>query len=728
MIKECYDIGGMHCAACSGAVERVTRRLPGVRSSVVNLVTGRMTIEYDETKTTPEMIVEKVEKAGFSATRSGTETPHEGETQGVGRLIAMLCLAGGDLVLSVCMMLGVQIPLIWLALLGFLLTTPVLVLGRHFFVGGCRALVSRAPNMDSLVALSAGASWLYSVIVAVGVMMGLMPEQPLYFESAAMVVALVSLGKHLEARSTHKTKEAVRKLRALAPDKALRVEGGAVCEVRTSEIGVGDIVLVRTGMSAPVDGIVTEGSGHVNEAMLTGECLPVQKKVGDVVIAGSVVSDGALYVRAEKVGGDTMFSRIVQYVEDAQSEKAPIARLADRVAGVFVPAVICIALLAGIIWLCCGQTLAFALNIFTSVLVIACPCAMGLATPTAIIVGTGLGATHGILIRSAAALEMTHAIRTVVFDKTGTLTEGMPAVTDVIPAEGMGCAHVVSLAAGLEISMSHPLAGAVCRYAEVHQFELPQVHAYRDVPGMGVSGTTAEGASILVGSVALMADSQVDISLMQREIERLSDEAKTVVCVAENGRLIGILGIADALRSDAAEAVHALQTMGIRTVMITGDASRVASVIARQAGLDDFRAGVLPTQKADMICAFQKDGDRVMMVGDGINDAPALARADIGCAVGSGSDIAVDSAQIILLGNHLVDVPRAIRLSRQTMKKIKQNLFWAFCYNSLGIPVAAGVFYPAFGWLLVPMVCAAAMCLSSLFVVTNALSLRKYKL
>ncbi|MBQ1926492.1 MAG: heavy metal translocating P-type ATPase, partial [Proteobacteria bacterium] len=481
-------------------------------------------------------------------------------------------------------------------------------------------------------------------------------------------------------------------------------------------------------MSAPVDGIVTEGSGHVNEAMLTGECLPVQKKVGDVVIAGSVVSDGALYVRAEKVGGDTMFSRIVQYVEDAQSEKAPIARLADRVAGVFVPAVICIALLAGIIWLCCGQTLAFALNIFTSVLVIACPCAMGLATPTAIIVGTGLGATHGILIRSAAALEMTHAIRTVVFDKTGTLTEGMPAVTDVIPAEDMGGAHVVSLAAGLEINTSHPLAGAVCRYAEVHQFELPQVHEYRDVPGMGVSGTTAEGASILVGSVALMADSQVDISLMQREIERLSDEAKTVVCVAENGRLIGILGIADALRSDAAEAVHALQTMGIRTVMITGDASRVASVIARQAGLDDFRAGVLPTQKADMICAFQKDGDRVMMVGDGINDAPALARADIGCAVGSGSDIAVDSAQIILLGNHLVDVPRAIRLSRQTMKKIKQNLFWAFCYNSLGIPVAAGVFYPAFGWLLVPMVCAAAMCLSSLFVVTNALSLRKYKL
>lgn len=728
MIRECYDIGGMHCAACSGAVERVTRRLPGVRSSSVNLVTRRMVIEYDEARTTPEMIIEKVGKAGFSAVRSGSETPREAEAEGAGRLIAMLCLAGGDLAMSVCMMLGVQIPMIWLVLIGFCLTTPVLVLGRHFFVGGFRALASRAPNMDSLVALSAGTSWLYSVVVSAGVLLGELGAQPLYYESAAMVIALVSLGKHLEARSTRKTKDAVRKLRALAPDKALRVEGEEVREIRTSEIKAGDIVLVRTGMSVPADGCVTDGKGHVNESMLTGESLPVSKAAGDEVVAGSVVADGALYVRAEKVGSDTMFARIVKYVEDAQGEKAPIARLADKVAGVFVPVVICIAVVAAAIWLISGQTLAFALNIFTSVLVIACPCAMGLATPTAIIVGTGLGASSGILIRSAAALEMTHAIRTVVFDKTGTLTTGYPEVTDVLPAGDVPREHVVALAAGLEVCTSHPLGEAVCGYAEAHQIALAKARDYRDIPGKGLSGETEAGARILVGSVALMAESQVDTGAFLREIERLEDEAKTVVCIAEGGRLIGILGIADALREDAQEAVHALHEMGIRTVMITGDGSRAAAAIARQAGLDAYRAGVLPTQKADMIREFQKDGEKVMMVGDGINDSPALASADIGCAVGSGSDIAVDSAQIVLIGNRLGDVPRAIRLSRQTMKKIKQNLFWAFCYNSLGIPLAAGVFYPAFGWLLVPMVCAAAMCLSSLFVVTNALSLKRYKL
>ncbi|MBQ4360546.1 MAG: heavy metal translocating P-type ATPase, partial [Proteobacteria bacterium] len=470
---------------------------------------------------------------------------------------------------------------------------------------------------------------------------------------------------------------------------------------------------------------VTEGSGHMNESMLTGESTPIKKNIGDPIIGGSIVTDGAIYLKTEKIGNDTMFAQIVKYVEDAQGQKAPIARTVDKVAGIFVPAVLGIAIVAAVIWFVCGQTLPFVLNIFTSVLVIACPCAMGLATPTAIIVGTGMGASHGILFKSAEALEMTHHIQTVVFDKTGTLTEGTPKVTDII---GNHPNDIISMASSLEIHSSHPIAKAICKHAEDLNLTPIQIHDYHSIDGKGISAQNESNASIVIGSTSLMKDYQIDISSFEKDIMRLQSEGKTVVCVAQNKEISGIIAIADDIRSDAQEAIQKLKTLHIQAMMLTGDQENVAKTICDKAGLDDFKAGILPTQKADAIKDLQKDNHTIMMVGDGINDAPALTQADIGCAIGSGSDIAIEYAQIILIKNRILDVVRAIQLSRQTMRKIKQNLFWAFCYNTLGIPIAAGVFYPAFGLLLVPMVCAIAMCLSSIFVVTNALSLKRHRL
>lgn len=726
MLKEQYDIGGMHCAACSSAVERVTRKLPGVKESNVNLIMNRMTIRYDETKTTPEMIINKIEKAGFTAKKHIGDTPSEFESPqksgDLKRLIAMLCLAGIDFVLSMSTMFGLAIPLKILALLEFFVSFPVLILGKRFFTSGFKSLFHLNPNMDTLVALSASASFIYSLVVSIGLWAGMIQTQPLYYESAAMVVALVSLGKFLESRSSDKTKDAVKKLRALAPDTAILAENGKTREIKVSDIQIGDILLIQTGMSAPVDGSVTQGEGHVNESMLTGESTPVKKHTGDPIIGGSIVIDGAIYMRTEKIGSDTMFAKIVKYVEDAQGQKAPIARAVDKVAAIFVPAVLSIALIAAMIWLLCGQTIPFALNIFTSVLVIACPCAMGLATPTAIIVGTGMGASHGILIRSAAALELTHHIQTVVFDKTGTLTEGTPKVTDLLTDHRD---LLLSTAFAVERNSSHPIAKAICQYAKDNPISPIDIHDYQSIDGKGLTALNDADETILIGSTQYMQEHAIDISTYQNDIERLQNEAKTVVCIAQNQKILGILGIADDIRSDARQAIQKLKALGIQTVMLTGDQDKVAKSIATKAGLDDYKAGILPTQKAEAIQQLQQNDTKVMMVGDGINDAPALTRADIGCAIGSGSDIAIDSAQIILIKNRLMDVVQAIELSRKTMKKIKQNLFWAFCYNTLGIPIAAGVFYPAFGILLVPMVCAIAMCLSSIFVVTNALSLKK---
>ena len=724
MITEIYDIEGMHCSACAQAVERVTRKIPGVSKSSVNLILNRLTIVYDETRTGPDEITARVTKAGFAAKK------HQGDAVSDAapkksrislKILVMLTLAFITFLLSLPAIASHALNLC--RILVFCASVPVLVLGRHFFSSGFRALFRGHPNMDSLVALSASVSYLYSIIVAVIQALGDANGYPVYFESAVMVIALVSLGKHLEANSTRKTRSLLDKLKSLAPDTALLVDGDNLRTVSIKDVHVGDILRVQTGMSVPVDGIVVSGQGHVNASMITGESLPVAKKAGENVIGGSILVDGSLTIEAKSVDQNTLFAQIVQYVEEAQGRKAPIARTVDKVAGIFVPAVLAIATLSAVIWAICGQPASFVLNIFTSVLVIACPCAMGLATPTAIIVGTGLGATHGILIRSGEALETCHKIDQVVFDKTGTLTRGTPSVTDIL-----GDPHaVLSIAYALESHASHPFANAICEKARAQGIVPKALRDYQSLDGRGLSGQTDDGI-VWIGSRRLMEENQIDTSRWDAECNRLRNEGKTTVFVAEAGSIIGIVGISDVLRDDAKDTIRELTRLGISSMMLTGDHETVVAAICQSAAIQNYRAEILPSQKADAIRALQESGHTVMMVGDGINDAPALTCADIGCAIASGTDIAIESAQIILLHNRLADVASAIRLSRLTMRKIRQNLFWAFFYNIIGIPIAAGALYSAFGILLSPMYCAAAMCMSSIFVVTNALRLRKSKI
>lgn len=745
MKQEVYDIGGMHCAACSSAVERVTRKLPGVARSDVNLPMNRLTIEYDEALCSPENIISKVEKAGFEASphaeeqRTAAAGASDAEKQlraKKNELIVSIVFAAALLTLSMGHMLTENFPLpdlispdthpVNFALAQLLLCVPVLICGRRFFTGGFRSLFHLNPNMDTLVALSASASFLYSLVMTFLISDDAHYVHSLYYESAAVVVALVSVGKYLEAGSQKKTKDAIEKLIALAPDTAVLVDENGRWEVPASMIKPGDTVLVKPGARVPLDGVVQSGGGSVDEAMLTGESMPVEKTEGSEVIGGSVSVSGAMFVRVTRVGEDTTLAKIIRFVEDAQGKKAPISRTADRVAGVFVPAVMAVALIAAAAWLIAGKDFAFALEIFTSVLVIACPCAMGLATPTAIIVGTGIGAQHGILIRSGEALETTHGVTAVVLDKTGTVTEGKPAVTDVVSGDADALQRAIW---PLERLSDHPLARAVCDFASERGWEAPEPATdFESVPGRGLAGTDAAGRRVLAGNAEFLAERGVDASAFARDIARLQSEGKTAVCAALDGEALGVVGIADTIKPDAAEAVAALRAMGVRTVLLTGDSRAAAEYIGAQAGVDEVIAGVLPTQKAEAVAGIQSRGGKVMMVGDGINDAPALVQADVGCAIGSGSDIAVDSADVVLMRPELMDVKRTLRLGRMTIRNIKQNLFWAFCYNTLCIPVAAGVLYPAFGLLLSPMLGAAAMSLSSLFVVTNALRLKGRKL
>ena len=802
MREEKYEIGGMHCAACSSAVERVTKKLPGVERSEVNLPMNRLTIVYDETQCTPEMIIAKVEKAGFTAKRKddvrtqasgkgsavrtdgGDGTERDGadatEEKQLQRekssLIASVLFAGVLLVVSMGHMLIQGFPMpdiiapdthpVNFALVQLLLTIPVLILGKKFFVGGFRSLFYRNPNMDTLVAVSATASFLYSLVMTF-----LITDHPhlvhsLYYESAAVVVALVSVGKYMEARNKEKTKEAITGLMALAPEEAILVDENGQWEVPLSMIKVGDTVLVKPGARVPLDGVVKSGEGSVNEAMLTGESLPVEKHEGSEVIGGSVSVDGALYVTVTRVGEDTTLSKIIRFVEEAQGRKAPIAKLADKVAGVFVPVVMAIAVAAGAFWMIFGPGLgvegdafSFALKIFTSVLVIACPCALGLATPTAIIVGTGLGASKGILIRSGEALELTHKTQVVILDKTGTVTEGKPVVTDLVAEDEEEMLRTAYL---LESLSEHPLAKAVCAAArergtagsepvrgkdccasmdacsEINteqeeivlseRFEANRVTKFENISGRGLTAVDGNGAKLLAGNATLLEENDVPTEAFRVEAERLQAQGKTLVYVARAGQVLGVFGIADTIKPDAREAIAELKRIGIKTVLLTGDHRAAAEYIGAQAGVDEVIAEVLPTQKAEVVQDYQSKGNCVMMVGDGINDAPALVQADVGCAIGNGSDIAIDSAKIVLMKSELMDVVRAIRLSRLTIRNIKQNLFWAFCYNVLGIPVAAGVLYPALGLLLSPMIGGLAMSLSSLFVVTNALRLKTKRL
>ncbi len=749
MKQEEYIVEGMHCAACSSAVERVTRKLPGVTRSDVNLTTGKMTIEYDEAQVSPDQIMEKVSRAGFRALPSidqiipKIEVVEEEEQAAFRKERANIAVA---LILSAILLyvsmgnmifnaplpkfISIESYPINHAIVQMLLTIVILFIERRFYISGFKALWYRNPNMDSLVAIGSSAAFLYSLGILF--MLTDAPElvHGLYFESAAIVVALVSLGKHMEEGSKRRTTGAIRKLMELAPDTALLLRSdGTQQQVSTDTLKVNDLVIVKPGSKVPLDGIVTDGASGVDESMLTGESLPVEKTIGSEVIGGSMNQNGVLVVRITRVGEDTVLAKIIQFVEDAQGKKAPISKMADKVAGVFVPIVMAIAVISSIVWLLVGKEPSFVIRIFTSILVIACPCAMGLATPTAIVVGTGLGANNGILIRSGEALEVTHNVEVVVLDKTGTVTEGKPTVTDVVP-NGIKPEQLLSMAAAVEAGSSHPLAEAIVKGATEHGVDSDlSISDFQNYSGKGVSAVLSDGRKVSVGNQKLMQDTNIDVEdVMLQKAARLSSQGKTVMFVATNDNFAGLISVSDSIKETSKNAIQRLKALGLQVVLLTGDNKGAAEHIGNIVGVDEVIAEVLPEDKAAVIQGLQEEGSLVMMVGDGINDAPALVQADVGCAIGSGSDIAIESADIVLMKSDLMDVPKAVNLSRLTIKNIKQNLFWAFFYNTLGIPLAAGVLYPVFGLLLSPMFGALAMSLSSVFVVTNALRLRGKKL
>ena len=748
-----YTVTGMSCAACSSRVEKAVSKVPGVTACSVSLLTNSMGVEGD---VPPETVIHAVEDAGYGASLKGQGTAAQAQSASEAedalkdretpvlkhRLIASLGFLAVLMYMSMGhMMWGWPLPHfmdgnhVAMGLLQLLLAGIIMVINQKFFISGFKGLLHRAPNMDTLVALGSGASFIYSTYALFAMtdaqlkgndtaVMSYMHE--FYFESAAMILALITVGKMLEARSKGKTTDALKGLMKLAPKTAVIIRDGVETKVPIEEVKKGDIFVVRPGENIPVDGVVLEGTSAVNEAALTGESIPVDKAQGDPVSAATVNQSGYLRCEATRVGEDTSLSQIIRMVSDAAATKAPIAKIADRVSGVFVPAVITIAVVTTIIWLLAGQTFGFALARGISVLVISCPCALGLATPVAIMVGNGMGAKNGILFKTAVSLEETGKMDIVALDKTGTITSGEPRVTDVIPSGGVTEKELVSLALSLEKKSEHPLAKAVLLYAKEQQIDAPEAADFQALPGNGLSGTL-DGASLAGGSFSYISGHTTVSAQEQASFERLASEGKTPLCFMKNGRLAGMIAVADVIKEDSPQAVRELQNMGIRVVMLTGDNERTARAIGAQAGVDEVIAGVLPDGKESVIRSLKEQG-KVAMVGDGINDAPALTRADIGIAIGAGTDIAIDAADVVLMKSRLSDVPAAIRLSRATLRNIHENLFWAFFYNVVGIPLAAGLWYPIFGWKLNPMFGAAAMSLSSFCVVTNALRLNLFKM
>ncbi len=738
-------IAGMTCAACASRIEKVLGRLEGVSASV-NLATEKATVRYDPRQMKLSAIKQAILKAGY--------TPLETEKKGMvdedrlrkekeikslwRRFILSAAFAFPLLYLAMGSMIWwlhfpipaflnpMQYPLQY-ALAQIALVIPCLIAGRRFYTVGYKALWQRSPNMDSLIALGTTAAVGYSLYSTWLITQGhFAAVDGLYFESAGVIITLILLGKSLEAVSKGKTSEAIKKLMGLAPKTAVVIQNEAEVEIPIDEVETGDVVLVRPGEKIPVDGVITDGRTALDESMLTGESMPVDKKPGDPVYAASVNQNGLIRFEATKVGGDTALARIIKLVEDAQSSKAPIAQMADIVSGIFVPVVCGIALVAAIAWYVGTGNVQFALTIFISVLVIACPCALGLATPTAIMVGTGKGAEYGILIKGGEALETAHKVRAIVFDKTGTLTEGRPMVTDVVTASGMGREELLQMTASAEKGSEHPLGQAIVRAAEGEGLALLPVEAFQAIPGHGVEVDIA-GTHALIGNRKLMADKGMELGGLEGEADRLAEEGKTPMYIAFNGKPAGVIAVADVVKKSSAEAISALHDMGIETVMITGDNQKTAAAIARQVGIDRVLSEVLPQDKAEEVKKLQKAGKKVAMVGDGINDAPALVQADIGIAIGSGTDVAMESADIVLMRSDLMDVPTALKLSKSTIRNIKQNLFWAFGYNVAGIPIAAGVLHLFGGPLLNPMFAAAAMSLSSVSVLSNALRLKRFK-
>jgi len=735
-------IEGMTCAACAKAVERAVSKLDGIGDVNVNLATEKLTVSFEPAQVRLSTIKQAVEKAGYKAVEEETQVDTDKEKKDREikilweRFIISAIFTVPLLYIAMGHMIGLPLPRLFdpmvnssvFALTQLFLTIPVVVMGYKFYTVGFKTLFKGSPNMDSLIAIGTSAAVLYGIFATIQILKGNTGYvMDLYFESAATIITLITLGKYLEAVSKGKTSEAIKRLMGLAPKTATVIKDGKEIEINIDEVEVGDVILVKPGEKIPVDGEVIEGSTSVDESMLTGESIPVEKNVGDKIIGASINKNGTIKFKATKVGKDTTLAQIIKLVEEAQGSKAPIAKLADVISGYFVPIVIALAILSGLAWYLIGKESAvFSLTIFISVLVIACPCALGLATPTAIMVGTGKGAEHGVLIKSGTALETAHRIDTIVFDKTGTITEGKPKVTDIVASEIITENELLRLAASAEKGSEHPLGEAIVKEAEEKGVDFIKLADFKAIPGHGIEVKIDE-KNILLGNKKLMVDRQVSLEDFEKTSNRLAEEGKTPMYVAIDGKLAGIIAVADTVKENSKKAIETLHKLGIEVVMITGDNRRTAEAIAKQVGIDRTLAEVLPQDKANEVKKLQDEGKKVAMVGDGINDAPALAQADIGIAIGSGTDVAMESADIVLMRSDLMDVPIAIQLSKSTIKNIKENLFWAFGYNTLGIPVAMGILYLFGGPLLNPMIAAAAMSLSSVSVLTNALRLRNFK-
>lgn len=744
-VRKTFNIEGMTCASCAQTVEKATQKLTGINLAAVNLATEKMVVEYDPGVLNLSDITKAVSEAGYEAheevvTADTVDLDREKKQQHIRemwhRFLMSAIFTVPLLYIAMGHMLGLPLPAaidpmmhpLPFALIQLILTLPVMYYGRSFFTVGFKTLFRGHPNMDSLIALGTSAAFIYSLYGTFMISVGdTSLAMNLYYESAAVILTLITLGKYFEVVSKGKTSEAIKKLMGLAPKTARVLRDGQEREVAIDEVQVEDTILVRPGEKLPVDGVVVEGNTSIDESMLTGESIPVEKKPGDKVIGASINKNGSFQYKATKVGKDTALAQIIKLVEDAQGSKAPIAKLADQISGIFVPIVIVLAVLSGLAWYFLGQeSWIFSLTIIISVLVIACPCALGLATPTAIMVGTGKGAENGVLIKSGGALETTHSINTIVFDKTGTITEGKPKVTDIITTDGISEMELLALAASAEKGSEHPLGEAIVNSAEEKGLTLLKTESFNAIPGHGIE-VTINGQHLLLGNKKLMDESHIGLENLSSASDELASQGKTPMYIAKDGKIAGIIAVADTVKESSLRAIKKLHKMGIQVAMITGDNKRTAEAIAKQVGIDRVLSEVLPEDKANEVKKLQDEGKKVAMVGDGINDAPALAQADIGIAIGSGTDVAMESADIVLMRSDLMDVPTAVELSKATIKNIKENLFWAFAYNVLGIPVAMGLLYVFGGPLLSPIFAAAAMSFSSVSVLLNALRLKRFK-
>lgn len=755
-MKEKFDVTGMTCSACSSRVEKCVSKLEGIENVSVNLLTNSMQVEYNDAVLSESQIIDAVVKAGYGASPKQEhvqtaavgkakvmENPMEKQIQNMKiRLIVSFVFLVPLMYVSMGHMVGLPLPgfltgienAVSFAFTQLLLCLPIIYVNRKYYIKGYQTLAHLAPNMDSLIAIGSTASLVYGIFAIYRMSYGLgsgnmeivhLYYHDLYFESAAMILALITVGKYLETRSKGKTSEAITKLMDLAPKTAVVERDGREQEIPVEQVVAGDVVIVRPGQNVPVDGFILEGSTSIDEAAITGESIPVHKQEGDTVIAATMNKTGFVKFKATRVGDDTTFSQIIRLVEEASSSKAPIAKIADKIAGVFVPAVMGIALVTAVVWLLSGATFEFALSCAISVLVISCPCALGLATPVAIMVGTGKGAEQGILIKSGEALETAHNLQSVVLDKTGTITQGRPVVTD-IHTEGWTKKEFLALAAGMEVKSEHPLAEAILDYAKKEGISLVQVDSFNSIPGKGLEASVND-RRYYAGNERLMREKGIPMDSCLKLLEVMADEGKTPLIFAEETRVLGVIAVADVVKPTSKEAIKELKDLGIEVVMLTGDNRRTAEAIRRQLDIDTVIAEVLPQDKERKISELQESGKVVAMIGDGVNDAPALARADVGMAIGAGTDVAIESADVVLMKNDLKDAVTAIRLSKAVIRNIKQNLFWAFFYNTLGIPIAAGIFYPLLGLKLNPMIGAAAMSMSSIFVVSNALRLKWFQ-